>query len=170
MATAMREAKIPQDPAAPSERSVRRSEYAAAVGDETGIDEALIALQVRRFYAAARRDPLLGPVFVGVTDWEAHLTRIMEFWSSVALMAGRYHGNPLAAHRPLPISEAHFARWLALWSETAAATCPPQAAARFASLAERIAASLSRALASRRRNVSPPAPKEPFDDANNRPQ
>ena len=66
----MREAKIPEDPAAPSERSVRRSEYAAAVGDETGIGEALIALQVRRFYAAARRDPVLGPVFVRVTDWE----------------------------------------------------------------------------------------------------
>ena len=166
----MRVTKIPQAPATPSEHSVRRSEYAAAVGDETGIDEVLIALQVRRFYAAARRDPLLGPVFVRVTNWESHLTRIMEFWSSVALMTGRYHGNPLAAHRPLPISEAHFARWLALWHETAAATCAPPAASRFAFLAERIAASLSRALAYGGRNVSPPEPKEPFHDANNRPQ
>ncbi len=166
----MREAKIQEGSAAPSACSVRRTGYAAAVADETGIDETLIALQVRRFYAAARHDPLLGPVFARVTDWEAHLARITEFWSSVALMTGRYHGNPLTAHRKLPIDAGHFARWLALWRETAAATCPPPAAARFAFLAERIAASLSRALASGSRNVSPPAPNEPFHDANNRPQ
>jgi hemoglobin len=132
--------------APPSERFLRRTRYAAAIADDTGIDEAMIALQVRRFYEAARRDPVLGPIFARVTDWESHLTRITDFWSSVALMSGRYHGNPLESHRALPIGEEHFARWLALWRGTALETCPPPAAARFTLLAERIAASLSRAL------------------------
>ncbi len=155
----MPEAKIPADPAAPSERSVRRTAPAPAIAGETGIDEALIALQLRRFYQAARRDPLLGPVFARVTDWESHLARVTDFWSAVALMSGRYHGNPLAAHRPLPIDAAHFARWLALWRETATATCPPPAAARLALLAERIAASLSRALAPGGRPLIPASPR-----------
>jgi hemoglobin len=142
----MREAKTPLNCASPSEREARRVQYAAGVTDDTGIDEAMIALQVRRFYAAARCDPLLGPIFARVTDWESHLARITDFWSSVLLMSGRYHGNPLEGHRPLPIGEAHFARWLMLWRATAAETFPPPAAARFALLAERIAASLSRAL------------------------
>lgn len=133
-------------PPLPSERFRRRERYAASVADECGIDESLIALQVRRFYEAVRCDPVLGPVFACVTDWESHLARITAFWSSVALMSGRYHGNPLAAHRPLPINAEHFARWLALWRATASETCPPPAAARFTLLAERIAASLSRAL------------------------
>jgi len=132
-------------PAPPSERFIRRARYGAAVADETGIDEAMIALQVRRFYEAARFDPVLGPIFARVTDWESHLARITDFWSSVALMSGRYHGNPLERHRLLPIAGKHFARWLALWRATAVEICPAPAAARFTLLAERIAASLSRA-------------------------
>jgi len=142
----LREAEHKMNPAPPSERSIRRARYAVAVADESGIDETMIALQVRRFYEAARLDPVLGPVFARVTDWESHLARITDFWSSVVLMSGRYHGNPLEAHRPLPLEEKHFARWLQLWRATAVQTCPPPAAARFTLLSERIAASLLRAL------------------------
>ncbi len=113
----------------------------------TGIDEAMIATLVQRFYAAAREDPLLGPVFAQVRDWDTHIARITDFWSSVVLMSGRYHGNPLAAHQPFLLGEAHFSRWLGLWAETARASCPPSAAECFILLAQRIAASLSRALA-----------------------
>jgi truncated hemoglobin YjbI len=34
------------------------------------------------------------------------------FWSSVALMSGRYHGQPMEKHLPLPIDARHFDRWL----------------------------------------------------------
>lgn len=109
-----------------------------------GIDEAMIERQVHAFYAAARRDPLIGPVFEArVDDWDRHLGRMCAFWSSVALMSGRYAGTPMQAHAPLPIEAAHFDRWLALWAETARLRCPPAAAERFVTLAARIARSLA---------------------------
>jgi hemoglobin len=75
----------------------------------TGIDEPMIDRLVRAFYGRARLDPLLGPVFEhNVHDWEGHLGRICAFWSSVALMSGRYHGQPMLAHQRLPIDTPHF--------------------------------------------------------------
>ena len=75
----------------------------------TGIDEAMIDRLVRTFYARARLDPLIGPVFESrVQDWESHFGRMCAFWSSVALMSGRYHGQPMAAHLPLPVDTPHF--------------------------------------------------------------
>ena len=64
------------------------------------------------------------------------------FWSSVALMSGRYHGQPMAKHLPLPIDARHFDRWLALFENTARELCPPKAADHFLMLAGRIAESL----------------------------
>ena len=63
------------------------------------ITEPAIAALVARFYARARRDPLIGPVFNdAVDDWDAHLRTLNAFWSSVMLTSGRYKGNPMAAH------------------------------------------------------------------------
>ncbi len=122
--------------------------------DRTGIDEAMIERLVHGFYARARRDPLIGPVFESrVHDWDKHLAQMCAFWSSVALMSGRYHGQPMAAHLPLPIDAAHFERWLALFAETAHALCPPAAAAHFLSRAQRIAQSLALGIASQRSPV-----------------
>jgi hemoglobin len=69
------------------------------------------------------------------------------FWSSVALMTGTYHGQPMRRHAPLPIDAAHFDRWLALFGETAGALCPPKAAAHFLDRARRIAESLELGIA-----------------------
>lgn len=128
----------------------RRAGYAASVQAATGIDEAMIARQVHAFYGAARNDALLGPVFASkVADWNKHLPQMCAFWSSVALMSGRYHGSPMRAHLPLPIGSTHFERWLALWAETAERECPPAAAERFIALARRIGESLSLGIAVR---------------------
>src|SRR5205814_6011347 len=98
----------------------------------TGIDEPMIDRLVRAFYGRARLDPLLGPVFEhNVHDWEGHLGRIRAFWSSVALMSGRYHGQPMLAHQKLPIETPHFDRWLEIFAETAQAVCPAPAASYF---------------------------------------
>lgn len=92
--------------------------------EETGevydrIDEDALAALVDRFYAQARTDPQLAPVFEGaVQDWPPHLARIADFWSSVMLGSGRYKGNPFAAHVKLPIQPDMFEAWLALWGET----------------------------------------------------
>src|SRR3981189_567722 len=84
------------------------------------ITELAIAALVERFYSKARRDPLIGPVFdAAVEDWDEHLRKLRDFWSSVMLTTGRYKGNPMAAHVKHPIEPAFFERWLALWRETA---------------------------------------------------
>lgn len=110
---------------------------------ETGLDEAVLRDLVHAFYARVRADSVLGPIFAArITDWAPHLERMVAFWSSVALMTGRYHGRPVPAHAPLPIDAAHFDRWLALFRETAAEVCPPAGAAHVIARAERIARSL----------------------------
>ena len=111
------------------------------------ITEAAIAALVDRFYAKARLDPLIGPVFnQAVEDWDEHLQKLYAFWSSVMLTTGRYKGNPMAAHLKLPIQPVFFERWLALWRETAAELFAPNLAAQFAAKAGRIAESLKLAL------------------------
>jgi hemoglobin len=126
----------------------RRAEVIAEIVRETGIDEAMIERLVRQFYVRAREDELLGPIFAArVEDWEPHLARMFAFWSSVALMSGRYHGNPMARHMPLPIDATHFDRWLALFAETAVEVCPPAAAERFIERSRNIAQSLELGLA-----------------------
>ncbi len=74
---------------------------------------------VDAFYARARRDPLLGPVFESriAGRWEEHLERMTRFWATVLFAAPLYAGRPLEQHAPLPIGPDHFARWLALWHD-----------------------------------------------------
>ena len=57
-------------------------------------------------------------------DWEGHFAPLCAFWSSVALMSGRYHGQPMVAHLPLPIDTPHFDRWLEIFAETARRRLP----------------------------------------------
>jgi hemoglobin len=121
----------------------RREQIVADIEARTGIDEAMIERLVRGFYARVRTDEMLAPVFdARIKDWEPHLQQMCAFWSSVALMTGRYHGAPMPKHLPLPIDAAHFDRWLALFEATANEICPPDAAAHFVERAQRIAASL----------------------------
>lgn len=127
----------------------RRAVLIAQIQEETGIDEEMIEQLVHGFYARVREDEVIGPIFnAKVKDWGAHLQRMCEFWSSVALMSGRYHGQPMIKHLPLPIDGRHFDRWLGLFDATAQELCPPNAAAHFAQLARRIAESLELGIAS----------------------
>lgn len=126
----------------------RRAEMTRAIRAETGIDEAMIDRVVRSFYGRVRADELLGPVFEArIADWEPHLQRMCAFWSSVALMTGVYHGQPMRKHLPLPVDAEHFDRWLALFEATAKDICPPKAADHFIERARRIAESLELGIA-----------------------
>ena len=82
--------------------------------------EADIIQLVDAFYARVDADDLLRPIFhdVARVDWQAHLPKMYDFWSSVLLGTSRYKGRPMARHFPLPIQAAHFQRWLALFSAT----------------------------------------------------
>lgn len=133
------------------ETAERREKITAAIVARTGIDEAMIERLVRGFYAKVREDALLAPIFEArILDWEPHLQRMCAFWSSVALMSGRYHGTPMTKHLPLPVDAVHFDRWLALFEETAREICPPTAVAHFVERARRIAESLDLGIAGQR--------------------
>jgi hemoglobin len=144
------------------EAAARRERIVAGIVNSTGIDEAMIERLMRAFYGRARQDSLLGPIFeAAVHDWENHIKRICSFWSSIALMSGRYHGNPMAMHLPLPIDTPHFDRWLELFAETAREVCPPAAAEFFLSRAHRIADSLELGIAAQKGEVRPKRARPP---------
>lgn len=142
---------VPVTDPVPLRISSARPEATERLKAETGLDEARLTALVHRFYARAQADPLLGPVFAArIGDWDHHLGRMVDFWSSVALMTGRYHGQPVQAHAALPIEPGHFDLWLVLFRETARETCPPAGAALIIERAERIAQSLQIAAAAAR--------------------
>ncbi|RVV96727.1 group III truncated hemoglobin [Mesobaculum littorinae] len=115
----------------------------AEIEARTGLDDDVLRHLVHAFYARIRQDPVLGPIFAArIYDWPPHLERMTTFWSSVALMTGRYHGAPVPKHAGLPIDRTHFDRWLALFRATADEVCTPVGAAHVAERAERIARSL----------------------------
>lgn len=121
----------------------RRPEHTARLMAETGLDDAMVQDLVYRFYDKVRADPMLSPIFAArIKDWGPHLERMVDFWSSVALMTGRYHGAPVPAHVGLPVDGTHFERWLALFRQTAHEICTPAGAAHVILRAERIAQSL----------------------------
>jgi hemoglobin len=127
----------------------------AALMDETGLDEEVLRRLVHGFYARVREDELLGPIFAArIGDWEPHLDKMVAFWSSVALMTGAYHGRPVPAHMGLPVTWAHFERWLGLFRETARETCQPAGATHVIERAERIARSLHFAVADAARTAA----------------
>jgi hemoglobin len=129
----------------------RRAQIIKTMEAEIGIDEALIEQLVSGFYLRVRKDALLSPIFDSrIAEWEPHLRRMCGFWSSISLMSGRYHGQPMRVHLPLPIDARHFDRWLALFEITARDVCPPKAAEFFIDRAHRIAQSLELGVAAAR--------------------
>lgn len=125
------------------------------------IDEEMVHGLVHAFYGRIRADAELGPIFERVIggNWDVHLAKMCDFWSSVMLMSGRYKGNPMLAHMRLKtVRPAHFERWLALFGETARAVCPPEAAQLFVGRAENIARSLQLGMFFRPEAKVPAAP------------
>ncbi len=109
------------------------------------IDDGMIRALVHGFYDRVRADSEIGPIFNRVIgeDWDTHLAKMCDFWSSVMLMSGRYKGNPMIAHvRLKAVRPEHFERWLGLFRTTARDLCPPEIAELFIGRAENIARSL----------------------------
>jgi hemoglobin len=82
--------------------------------------EADVAQLVNAFYGKVRKDGLLAPVFDPVVrgNWEHHLSRMTDFWSTLLLYTKKFSDDPLTKHLPLPIEKQHFDRWLQLFHET----------------------------------------------------
>jgi hemoglobin len=123
----------------PEGAAERRARITRDLVEKTGIDDAMIERLVRAFYTSVQADPLIGPVFAArIEDWEAHIVKLCAFWSSVALMTGRYRSQPMQRHLSLPVDARHFDRWLALFEATARELCPLKAADLFVDRARRI--------------------------------
>lgn len=108
------------------------------------VSEALIERVVHDFYGLVRQDAMLGPIFeerIG-DGWDAHLATLVDFWSSLTLMSGRYAGKPHTAHFGLGLRTEHFERWLALFERVVNTHCAGPAAALFIGRARRVADSL----------------------------
>lgn len=106
--------------------------------------EAQIKALVHGFYANVRNDDELGLIFNHViSDWDPHLEKMCDFWSSVMRTSGRYKGNPMMAHLRLKtVRPEHFQRWLGLFAKTAHELFAPELAEAFIARAENIARSL----------------------------
>jgi hemoglobin len=111
------------------------------------VTETMIHDLVHEFYRRIRADEVLGPIFARAIgpeeNWGPHLAKMCDFWSSVMLMSGRYHGKPMVAHMKVKsIRPEHFAHWLTLFEEAAHDVAGPEAGAVFTEKAKRIAHSL----------------------------
>ena len=108
--------------------------------------ETITAL-VHGFYADVRQDPLLGPVFEQALHgrWDAHLQRLVDFWSTVALGTRSFRGDVFGKHMALEgVTPAHFAAWVALWQKHTAQLFAPDVARDLQVAAHGIARNLFR--------------------------
>ncbi len=85
--------------------------------DISNLDD--IKIFVDEFYLKVQQDDLIGPIFNNViSNWTPHLEKMYSFWNAALFGIPGFKGNPFSKHAPLPIAEAHFERWLQLFSET----------------------------------------------------
>lgn len=107
---------------------------------------------VTSFYKKVQADELLGPVFNDIVqvDWQEHLLLLNKFWRSIMLKTREYHGNAYSKHAFLAqktlITEAHFARWLNLFTQEAHDYLSAEDADTIVVRANSIANSLRRAM------------------------
>ncbi|GAA2748368.1 MULTISPECIES: group III truncated hemoglobin [Kitasatospora] len=115
------------------------------IADRADLDPLL-----RRFYAAAAADPLIGPYFAGGAgfDLERHLPHITDFWESALLRTADYRRNAFAPHRELhrgrPLTAEHFGRWVQLWQAAVDGLYAGPLAERAKAQGERIAVAMLR--------------------------
>ena len=102
---------------------------------------------VHGFYADVRKDPLLGPVFEQALHgrWDAHLQRLVDFWSTVALGTRSFRGDVFGRHMALQgVTPAHFAAWVGLWQRHTEQLLAPEVARELQVVAHGIARNLFR--------------------------
>jgi hemoglobin len=99
---------------------------------------------VHAFYAKVRRDDQLGPIFnAHIDNWDHHLAKLSDFWSSLLLHTERFNGTPMPKHIALQgLNATLFQRWLELFRETTAAQPNQAMGEKACAMAERIAQSL----------------------------
>ena len=86
--------------------------------DIDSIDD--IRLLVDDFYVDVRKNPVIGPIFIGAIrdHWPQHIETMILFWQTVILGEHTYAGNPFPLHTKMPLQQKHFDSWLELWTAT----------------------------------------------------
>ncbi len=112
--------------------------------DPTLCTEEDITRLIHAFYARVRKDKMLGPIFdEHISDWNLHLARMVDFWSSILRGTDRFSGTPMPKHIALPDLNAKlFQQWLNLFHKTAAEQSNQAMAEQACAMADRIARSL----------------------------
>ena len=79
-----------------------------------------IKLLVNAFYAKVEDDDLIGPIFNErmLGRWPEHLEKMYRFWQTILLEEHTYSGSPFPPHKQLPINQAHFDRWMEIFTST----------------------------------------------------
>ncbi|MFH7000093.1 group III truncated hemoglobin [Flavobacterium sp. FlaQc-57] len=79
-----------------------------------------IKLLVNAFYAKVQDDDLIGPIFNQkmLGRWPEHLEKMYRFWQTILLEEHTYSGSPFPPHKQLPIDQAHFDRWMEIFTST----------------------------------------------------
>ncbi len=115
----------------------------------------VIGRVVEAFYAKARKDPALGPVFNAlVEDWDAHIEKVSAFWRYATRLDRTYDARDfMPAHVRHPqIQASLLPQWLLLFRQTAREVCTADVAGILIDIAERMAVSIEISL----RRRSPP--------------
>ncbi len=107
----------------------------ASLYERLGGHDGILKL-IEPFYADVRQHKILGPIFnAQIKDWDAHLTKITEFWAMQTGGESRYGGGFARAHLGLKLEPEHFQNWLALWEFIKARSLPSQEAAELFAVA-----------------------------------
>lgn len=72
---------------------------------------------VNAFYTKVLDDDLLSPFFKQM-NFALHLPKMIHFWSFVLLDEAGYTTDVTAKHLHMPLTQAHFDRWLSLFNST----------------------------------------------------
>jgi hemoglobin len=101
---------------------------------------------IHAFYDKLRADAQLAGFFTGISDFPPHEAHIADFWW--VAMGGKLDTprqfDMLGLHRDMPLTEAAFERWLALFGATLVEHLPAEQAVQWLSMADGIGANLKR--------------------------
>jgi hemoglobin len=128
-------------------REVEVGEPSRDLDDRSSIHDAVVA-----FYREVVFDDVLAPVFdeVAEVDWAHHIPKLIDYWCRVLLGHPGYQGALVWSHQRVhdlePFTDAHFDRWLQLWTDTIDARWRGPKAERAKDHALRIATALGHRL------------------------
>lgn len=77
-----------------------------------------VTLLVDTFYAKARKNTFIGPIFDAyITDWDRHHIKLYQFWRTVILRQSAYQAKPVQMHFKMELTQDHFDRWMEIWEQ-----------------------------------------------------